>query len=277
MTSPALMTSPPMMTSPPAMTSPRKPKAKGAPYVCGLCAKEFKNGYNLRRHQATHGVANAAKRPPRPSPTPPPIPQDPDDAEAAAAAPKRAAPAAAPRKSHACDTCGKAFRDVYHLKRHRLSHTDERPFQCPVCQQRFKRKDRMASHVRSHQGHVHKPYACGHCGKSFSRPDHLNSHVRQVHSTERPFKCQRCEAAFATRDRLRAHAARHQEKAPCQVCGKLLSPAHLGEHLRGHAHPGPAPARQGQQGQAAAGSACPTPPPAPPPPLDGTPGGSQGW
>ncbi|NXR23821.1 MAZ protein, partial [Cinclus mexicanus] len=66
-----------------------------------------------------------------------------------------------------CDTCGKAFRDVYHLKRHRLSHTDERPFQCPVCQQRFKRKDRMASHVRSHQGHVHKPYACGHCGKSF--------------------------------------------------------------------------------------------------------------
>ncbi|XP_032940413.1 myc-associated zinc finger protein [Catharus ustulatus] len=246
------------MTSeaPPPVTSsspPRKPK--GAPYVCGLCAKEFKNGYNLRRHQATHGVAGAAKRPPRPSPTPTPLPHDTDGADAAAAAatPKRAAP----RKSHACDTCGKAFRDVYHLKRHRLSHTDERPFQCPVCQQRFKRKDRMASHVRSHQGHVHKPYACGHCGKSFSRPDHLNSHVRQVHSTERPFKCQRCEAAFATRDRLRAHAARHQDKAPCQVCGKLLSPAHLGEHLRGHAQPGPAPTHPGQQGQQGQGAIDP--------------------
>ncbi|XP_072792551.1 myc-associated zinc finger protein [Taeniopygia guttata] len=252
------------MTS--SMTSPRK---KGAPHVCGLCAKEFKNGYNLRRHQATHGDTNTAtattpKRGhhPRPSPTPPiPHPNPMEGGENKESAPKR--------KSHACDTCGKAFRDVYHLKRHRLSHTDERPFQCPVCQQRFKRKDRMAAHVRSHQGHVHKPYACGHCGKSFSRPDHLNSHVRQVHSTERPFKCQRCEAAFATRDRLRAHSARHQEKSPCPVCGKLLSPAHLGEHLRGHGH---APRT---------GSGCPSPSPgpapAPPPPLDGAPGGSQGW
>ncbi|NXM86734.1 MAZ protein, partial [Oenanthe oenanthe] len=103
-------------------------KAKGAPYVCGLCAKEFKNGYNLRRHQATHG---AAKKTPKPSPaSTSPVAEDAETA----ATPKRA-PA---RKSHACDTCGKAFRDVYHLKRHRLSHTDERPFQCPVCQQRFK-------------------------------------------------------------------------------------------------------------------------------------------
>lgn len=130
------------------------------------------------------------------------------------------------RKNHACETCGKAFRDVYHLNRHRLSHSDEKPFSCPVCQQRFKRKDRMSHHVRSHQGGVEKPYVCPHCAKAFSRsetqtniilrvcffcscntfksnlepefdlslffpcsPDHLNSHVRQVHSTERPFKC----------------------------------------------------------------------------------------
>lgn len=127
------------------------------------------------------------------------------------------------RKNHACETCGKAFRDVYHLNRHRLSHSDEKPFSCPICQQRFKRKDRMSHHVRSHQGGVEKPYVCQHCAKAFSRyrpqisthwhclqyvctllnhltvidmflthslrPDHLNSHVRQVHSSERPFKC----------------------------------------------------------------------------------------
>ncbi|NWZ30081.1 MAZ protein, partial [Asarcornis scutulata] len=66
-----------------------------------------------------------------------------------------------------CEMCGKAFRDVYHLKRHKLSHSDEKPFQCPVCQQRFKRKDRMSYHVRCHEGAVHKPYVCSHCGKSF--------------------------------------------------------------------------------------------------------------
>ncbi|NXP83380.1 MAZ protein, partial [Ramphastos sulfuratus] len=73
------------------------------------------------------------------------------------------------RKSHSCEACGKAFRDVYHLKRHQLSHSDEKPHQCPVCQQRFKRKDRMAYHLRGHQGALAKPYVCSHCAKSFSR------------------------------------------------------------------------------------------------------------
>ncbi|NXN94324.1 MAZ protein, partial [Rhinopomastus cyanomelas] len=143
------------------------------------------------------------------------------------------------RRSHPCDACGKVFRDFYHLRRHQLSHSDERPFQCPVCQQRFKRKDRMGHHVRGHHGATHRPYGCTHCPKSFSRPDHLNSHIRQVHSTERPFKCQTCGAAFATRDRLRAHGVRHEEKVPCPVCGKLLSPAYVGDHLRGHGPPRP--------------------------------------
>ncbi|XP_031416448.1 myc-associated zinc finger protein [Clupea harengus] len=138
------------------------------------------------------------------------------------------------RKNHACEACGKAFRDVYHLNRHRLSHSDEKPFSCPVCQQRFKRKDRMSYHVRSHQGGVEKPYVCPHCAKGFSRPDHLNSHVRQVHSTERPFKCPTCESAFATKDRLRAHLIRHEDKVPCHVCGKLLSPAYITDHMRVH-------------------------------------------
>lgn len=73
------------------------------------------------------------------------------------------------RKNHACEACGKAFRDVYHLNRHRLSHSDEKPYSCPICQQRFKRKDRMSYHVRSHQGGVEKPYICPHCAKAFSR------------------------------------------------------------------------------------------------------------
>ncbi|KAA0705914.1 Zinc finger 1 [Triplophysa tibetana] len=132
------------------------------------------------------------------------------------------------RKNHACEACGKAFRDVYHLNRHRLSHSDEKPYSCPICQQRFKRKDRMSYHVR---------------------PDHLNSHVRQVHSTERPFKCpvfqnpliyclltvrSTCESAFATKDRLRAHMVRHEDKVPCHICGKLLSPAYITDHMRVH-------------------------------------------
>uniref|UniRef100_A0A4W3J4J5 Vascular endothelial zinc finger 1b n=1 Tax=Callorhinchus milii TaxID=7868 RepID=A0A4W3J4J5_CALMI len=139
-------------------------------------------------------------------------------------------------KNHGCELCGKAFRDVYHLNRHKLSHSDEKPFECPVCQQRFKRKDRMSYHVRSHEGGITKPYICSLCGKGFSRPDHLSCHVKHVHSTERPFKCQTCDAAFATKDRLRSHMIRHEGKVSCHICGKLLSAAYISNHIKMHNH-----------------------------------------
>ncbi|XP_030649484.1 myc-associated zinc finger protein [Chanos chanos] len=287
-------------------------------HICSICNKQFKNSYNLRRHQSVHtgvkmktrekedgtktggrverqtvplsllqlsipstlstvtdplthpsplgsqqvetvavSIATATVTMAAPQPLPAavvvsaslvPAPQTSNTNENPTPNPipiqiQAAAPAPTPtpnpnpnpvRKNHACEACGKAFRDVYHLNRHRLSHSDEKPYSCPICQQRFKRKDRMSYHVRSHQGGVEKPYVCPHCAKGFSRPDHLNSHVRQVHSTERPFKCPTCESAFATKDRLRAHMIRHEDKVPCHICGKLLSPAYITDHMRVH-------------------------------------------
>lgn len=167
----------------------KKPKSKG-PYICSLCAKEFKNGYNLRRHEAIHTGAKASRAGPTTMKMPTMVPLSLLSVSAIGGT-TAATPASADgagntagsgaglvtttasgkriRKNHACEMCGKAFRDVYHLNRHKLSHSDEKPYQCPVCQQRFKRKDRMSYHVRSHDGAVHKPYICSHCGKSFSR------------------------------------------------------------------------------------------------------------
>ncbi|PWA16681.1 myc-associated zinc finger protein [Gambusia affinis] len=296
------------------LPEPVKPAPRPArvQHICAICNKQFKNNYNLRRHQSVHtgvrmkdrarvqaegakegaagqvvaaaaappamavGAGGRAERPTVPLSllhlsVPPPLappgvlagaqqpPLGGQDGEGVAMpnvmatvnphAPPPAAVVMATgatvqrpanpnpnpvKKNHACETCGKAFRDVYHLNRHRLSHSDEKPFSCPICQQRFKRKDRMSHHVRSHQGGVEKPYICPHCGKAFSRPDHLNSHVRQVHSSERPFKCPTCESCFATKDRLRAHMIRHEEKVPCHICGKLLSAAYITDHMRVH-------------------------------------------
>uniref|UniRef100_A0A6J0U4H7 POZ-, AT hook-, and zinc finger-containing protein 1 isoform X7 n=1 Tax=Pogona vitticeps TaxID=103695 RepID=A0A6J0U4H7_9SAUR len=196
---------------------------------CGLCGKVFTDANRLRQHEAQHGVTSLQlgyidMPPPRLGENGMP---GLDDTEA----PRKRSRT---RKQVACEICGKIFRDVYHLNRHKLSHSGEKPYSCPVCGLRFKRKDRMSYHVRSHDGSVGKPYICQSCGKGFSRPDHLNGHIKQVHTSERPHKCQTCNASFATRDRLRSHLACHEDKVPCQVCGKYLRAAYMADHLKKH-------------------------------------------
>ncbi|XP_073529826.1 POZ-, AT hook-, and zinc finger-containing protein 1 isoform X2 [Phyllobates terribilis] len=195
---------------------------------CGLCDKVFTDPMRLRQHEAQHGVTSLQLgygdiQAPRIGENG--LTQD------ETGTPRKRNRA---RKQVACDLCGKIFRDVYHLNRHKLSHSGEKPYSCPVCGLRFKRKDRMSYHVRSHDGSVGKPYICQSCGKGFSRPDHLNGHIKQVHTSERPHKCETCNASFATRDRLRSHLACHEDKIPCQVCGKYLRAAYMADHLKKH-------------------------------------------
>lgn len=131
---------------------------------CGLCGKVFTDANRLRQHEAQHGVTSLQLGyidipPPRLGENGVPGQDDPD-------APRKRSRT---RKQVACEICGKIFRDVYHLNRHKLSHSGEKPYSCPVCGLRFKRKDRMSYHVRSHDGSVGKPYICQSCGKGFSR------------------------------------------------------------------------------------------------------------
>ncbi|KAI7801035.1 vascular endothelial zinc finger 1b [Triplophysa rosa] len=245
----------------------KEPKSK-TPFICGYCNKAFRDSYHLRRHESCHTGIKMVSRPKKTTTAPTMVPlistvprdnnANPSYVSTVAgilttattsastatgvmsalphqpAVPKK--PPKPVKKNHGCEMCGKAFRDVYHLNRHKLSHSDEKPFECPICHQRFKRKDRMTYHVRSHDGGVHKPYICSVCGKGFSRPDHLSCHVKHVHSTERPFKCQvtACTSAFATKDRLRSHMIRHEGKVTCNICGKMLSAAYITSHLKTH-------------------------------------------
>uniref|UniRef100_A0A0F7Z2Y7 Vascular endothelial zinc finger 1 n=1 Tax=Crotalus adamanteus TaxID=8729 RepID=A0A0F7Z2Y7_CROAD len=256
---------PPPETLKDAIVGIKKEKPKTS-FVCTYCSKAFRDSYHLRRHESCHTGIKLVSRPKKAPATMVPListiagdnsrtslvstiagilstvttsssATNPSSSAGATAMPGTQTvkkPSKPVKKNHACEMCGKAFRDVYHLNRHKLSHSDEKPFECPICNQRFKRKDRMTYHVRSHEGGITKPYTCGVCGKGFSRPDHLSCHVKHVHSTERPFKCQTCTAAFATKDRLRTHMVRHEGKVSCNICGKLLSAAYITSHLKTH-------------------------------------------
>ncbi|KAG1942726.1 POZ-, AT hook-, and zinc finger-containing protein 1 isoform X3 [Pimephales promelas] len=209
----------------------------GGLFPCGVCGKIFPDDVQLRNHHETQhgtftgGVSGGAELVAVDGPTMTNHSQSRFQENGLPADNRKRERT---RRHVACDLCGKVFRDVYHLNRHKLSHSGEKPYACPVCGLRFKRKDRMSYHVRSHDGSVGKPYVCQSCGKGFSRPDHLNGHIKQVHTTERPHKCQICNASFATRDRLRSHLACHEDKIPCQVCGKFLRAAYMTDHLKKH-------------------------------------------
>ncbi|XP_048412621.1 POZ (BTB) and AT hook-containing zinc finger 1 isoform X2 [Stegostoma tigrinum] len=212
----------------PLLTAPLAMRDEGF-YPCSFCGKVFKNANRLLLHEAQHTGLSVELGSGENQ-----LPGLSDSLLASSSGLDLPRKRGRMRKNVACELCGKAFRDVYHLNRHKLSHSGEKPFECPICHQRFKRKDRMTYHIRSHDGAVGKPYICISCGKGFSRPDHLNGHIKQVHTAERPFKCQTCEASFATKDRLRSHLTCHEEKVPCQVCGKYLRAAYMTDHVKKH-------------------------------------------
>ncbi|MED6241412.1 hypothetical protein ATANTOWER_013654 [Ataeniobius toweri] len=217
-------------------------KDNGQLFPCGACGKAFTEASRLKNHEAQHGASTGGVHSLGDGLSTPgglSLLSQPGLLENGVQLPVGLAldnnrKRERTRRHVGCDICGKVFRDVYHLNRHKLSHSGEKPYACPVCGLRFKRKDRMSYHVRSHDGSVGKPYVCQSCGKGFSRPDHLNGHIKQVHTTERPHKCQICNASFATRDRLRSHLACHEDKIPCKVCGKFLRAAYMTDHLKKH-------------------------------------------
>ncbi|XP_047471700.1 protein tramtrack, beta isoform-like isoform X3 [Penaeus indicus] len=57
-----------------------------------------------------------------------------------------------------------------------------RPFACRFCAKRFKRKDHLVEHERTHTGE--RPYVCSVCGKSFAKKTNLNTHSRSHHQQQ---------------------------------------------------------------------------------------------
>lgn len=53
-------------------------------------------------------------------------------------------------KPYICDCCGKAMKTITALNEHKLVHTDECPFECPICFRSFKNKARLKVSVPLH-------------------------------------------------------------------------------------------------------------------------------
>lgn len=165
---------------------------------------------------------------------------------------------------HQCDVCSKVFTRVTHLKRHKLTHSDERPFVCDICDKRFRRADHLREYttgrsytsiayiylyilagIHKHHHSAIKPHKCEHCDKGFTRIEHVRRHILARHSDRPPLKkefiCDICKRGFTSFKYLQKHIKAHTERSfDCKFCEmKFNVRADLAEHAKTHANERP--------------------------------------
>lgn len=81
-----------------------------------------------------------------------------------------------------CDICGRVLSKRSSLRRHLLTHTDERPYACEICNRAFRGGGELKRHYRVHTDE--RPHGCQACGQRFKQKYHLTKHRRSYHSKQ---------------------------------------------------------------------------------------------
>ena len=68
---------------------------------------------------------------------------------------------------------------------HKRRHTEQKPYECDVCNKRFTNTSSLIVHKRTHTGE--KPYECDVCSKQFSSSRSLSRHKVRVHKKSKDF------------------------------------------------------------------------------------------
>ncbi|RVE53851.1 hypothetical protein evm_001513 [Chilo suppressalis] len=109
-------------------------------------------------------------------------------------------------KVHPCDVCEKVFQTGYELKKHRRTHTGERPYMCTTCGKTYTQLGHLSIHQLSHKGI--KNFNCGECGSSFYRKADLDRHEK-AHRGIKPHTCEICSKSFTQKNNLVMHIKMH--------------------------------------------------------------------
>lgn len=114
-----------------------------------------------------------------------------------------------------CTICEKSFKRRSSLATHKFIHTDLKPHVCVECNKRFLRKSDLKKHGLMHSGK--KPYECEKCGRRFSQSSNMLTHLRR-HMGIRPFECKICARSFFRKVDLKRHEGRHIAKTMKAKC-----------------------------------------------------------
>lgn len=87
------------------------------------------------------------------------------------------------RPLHRCPTCSRCFQFKHHLQSHMNSHTNSRPYACPVCRKAYAHSGSLSTHMKLHHSEVRprRSLCCEFCEKAFGYVGVYFSHLREVH------------------------------------------------------------------------------------------------
>ena len=83
------------------------------------------------------------------------------------------------KEEHICNDCGKSFKLIKYLERHKETHSEERKYKCDICGKGFKHQKHVIVHRRIHL----KDYKaqCAVCGRNFVQKSNLKLHMKKHH------------------------------------------------------------------------------------------------
>ncbi|CAG7724126.1 unnamed protein product [Allacma fusca] len=111
-----------------------------------------------------------------------------------------------------CGHCDSGFLESHHLSNHiRKEHSvSALDFVCRVCQKKFENNAKLQRHKIVHSDE--RPFACHLCSWTFKLKGQLKRHITKVHTKSRPFLCQECGASFKITESLTQHLRFHSSR-----------------------------------------------------------------
>ncbi|CAG7815541.1 unnamed protein product [Allacma fusca] len=129
-------------------------------------------------------------------------------------------------KKYKCTDCEKAFTKSHDLKKHRLTHLNERPFICEKCGKGYKESSTLHKHEKLCGKSVTDLHLCTDCGRSYKYSSSLLYHQWIHHKGPEylPFSCETCHQRFRSKSVLERHIHCHlpPNQITCSICSAVF-------------------------------------------------------